>query len=514
MRKILSQAISIISNTLLAIILIVHISTIFDESITAQDVLLLVRDYINISDNIKIRDGTGMILILMLFVVAIRDFKSGKAIITEKTAWGLASLLLVSFFGVMLSQPFEKLFGAWLGIKQKSEILQFIGLGIAGVLALLNAVAVNRRATAQEESTKAQVTNNELIEKGRIDERFKSATENLGSQNIGTRIASFYLFYYLAKDSQDNNVRRNSFDVMCAHLRTMPNDQSHVERNGNIFPTKEYQTLLNILFKPEDESIFSEFHANLQSVNLTHTNLEKANLANADLCDAILQGANLTSANLADSKFTRANIAYAHFIDAKLERANLKEADLRHAKFIGANLKAANLESANLVHANFVRANLTDAIMTRAKMEEACLDQANIRNANLTAASLDNAYLVAARLEDANLTGTGFDHANLTNANLTNANLDHTYFANADLTNANLTSARFMISDFMNTKLRNVNFTNTDLLHTNLHSAKNIEGADFREAKMGTKPITKDDIPTDKGEYYAKWNPPPEKEEN
>ena len=416
---------------------------------------------------------------------------------------------------VMLLTQKGGIFAWLLGTGSKIETIRFIGIGMGGLLTVMAAIAINNRAKAQIKSANAQVENNKLTEKSHIDERFNSAIETLGHERAEVRISAFYQFYYLAKDSQDDNTGRKIFDILCAHLRTMPEDQSHVKKNNrDIFPTEEYQTLLNILFKSEDKFVFGEFHANLQNVNLTHTNLKNANLANADLCDAILEGANFTGANLADSKFTHAKIAYAHFIDANLERANLREANLTRAKLIGANLKEANLASANLEHANFVGANLTRATMAHAKMKEALLDQANIKNADLTAASLDNAYLVAARLEDANLTGTGFNHANLTNANLTNANLDHTYFANADLTNANLTSARFMIADFMNTKLRNVNFTNTDMLHTNLHSAKNIEGADFREAKMGTKPITKDDIPTDKGEYYAKWNPPPEKEEN
>ena len=400
------------------------------------------------------------------------------------------------------------IFTALLGTVNKKDTIEFIALGIGGTLGVIGAIALSFRADAQ-------VENNKLIEKGRIDERFKSATENLVSERPAARIAAFYQFYYLAKDSQDDNVRRNTFGILCAHLRTMPEDQSHIKRdNGYIFPTKEYKTLLNVLFNPDDEPVFGELHANLQNVNFTHTNLKNANLANADLCDATLKGANFTGANLADSKFMRANAERAYFIHANLERANFDSAMLIYAAFIGADLKEANLAEANLEQAKLVKANLTSATMTHIKMVEATLDQANIKNANLTGTSLDNASLVAAHLENANLTGVGFDCANLTNANLTNANLDHTYFANADLTNANLTSARFMIADFTNTKLRNVNFANTDLLHTNFYAAESIEGADFRRAKMGNRPIMKSDIPADKGEYYAEWNPPPKKEEN
>ena len=434
--------------------------------------------------------------------------------------WLMLVSMFIVFIGVMAFECVYKTVGGWLGtggeIKEgKTKTLQFIGLGMGGILAAIGAVAINRRASAQEKNVETQIENNKLIEKGHTHERFKSATENLGSRDVGTRIASFYLFYYLAKDSEDDNVKRNTFDILCVHLRTMPVDQSHAKtNNGDIFPTEEYQTLLNVLFKSEDESVFGKFHANLQNVNLTHINLKHANLVNVDFCDAILEGANFTGANLVNSRFVRAKTAYAHFIDANLERANLDNAILTHAKLIGANLKETSFVNANLKHANLVAANLTSATITQAKMEKASLDQAYIKNADLTAAVLDSASLVAAQLEDANLAGTGFDHANLTNANLTNANLDHTYFANADFTNVNLTNAKFMITDFTNTKLRNVNFANANLLHTNFYAAESIEGADFRGAKIGDKPITKDDIPTDKGEYYADWNPPPKKEEN
>ena len=41
-----------------------------------------------------------------------------------------------------------------------------------------------------------------------------------------------------------------------------------------------------------------------------------------------------------------------------------------------------------------------------------------------------------------------------------------------------------------------------------------IASADFRGATIGDRLITKDDLPPDKGKYYAEWNPPPEKEES
>ena len=316
---------------------------------------------------------------------------------------------------------------AWLlNTSGKNETIQFIALGMGGVLAAIGAVAFSHRANAQ-------IEHNKLIEKGHIDERFKSAIQNLGHNEANVRIASFYQFYYLAKDQPDN-FRKSIFDILCSYLRAMPRDRSHLLKSDNELPTEECQTLLNILFKPDDKYVFEKFKADMRKSYLVYTDLSDINLFNAKL-----SGADLSNAWLWDT-----NLAYASLSDANLSNANLSSA----------NLSYANLWSTNLSNVSFSHANLSDAHLIHT----------NLSGVNFVSANLSGAYLVG---------------ANLLNATLKKANLQRT-------------------------QLRNVN----------LMKVHSIENADFRGAKIGDKPITKDDLPVDKGEYYADWNPPPDEQDN
>ena len=149
---------------------------------------------------------------------------------------------------------------------------------------------------------------------------------------------------------------------------------------------------------------------------------------------------------------------------------------------------------------------------------------ADLQRAHLDHMDLTNSNLSGANLSSANLSGSNLSGANLTNANLTVAHLNDTYLLHADLLDANLSNSDLSGSDFWRTNLSgadlsDANLSNSDLRRTQLKNAKwqnvySLEKADFRGAKIGNRPITKDDIPEDKGEYYADWNSPPEKEEN
>ena len=78
----------------------------------------------------------------------------------------------------------------------------------------------------------------------------------------------------------------------------------------------------------------------------------------------------------------------------------------------------------------------------------------------------------------------------------------------------NLQNARLTKMDLSNMNLSNANLQEIQLKDVKLQDVHSIEKADFRGATIDDRPITKDDLPTDKGEYYADWNPPPKKEEN
>ena len=325
--------------------------------------------------------------------------------------WLLCFLCLVIALLVfcLLFVGFDTTIGAilswFLGTCCKKETIEYIAFGIGGALTAIGVSAIQRLALTQ-------IQQNQLTEKGHIDDRFKSAIDHLASDHISARISAFYQFYHLAKDQQNDNFRKSIFEILCSCLRSMPRNKSHLSKENGSFPTEECQTLLNILFKSDDKSVFAEFNADIQRSYLVYTDLTYANLSNATLKSANLSGANFLGANLSKALFLHANIS-----DANLVKTNLSNAMLVLANLSGANLLDANLLGANLL--------------------------------------------------DANLSG-------------------------ADLSGA----------DFQRTQLKGVN----------LFTTYRIEKADFRGAKIGDRPITKDDIPVDKGEYYADWNPPPKED--
>ena len=268
---------------------------------------------------------------------------------------------------------------AWiLGTESKKETLEYIAYGIVAMLVLIGMIHL----------IKAKEKHNMLIEKGHVEDRFKSAIENLGRSDKSVKIAAFYQFYYLAKDFRDSDFRRNIFDILCAHLRNMTRDKSYKKEE---YPTEECQTLLDILFRPEDKSVFDEFHANLRNVWLVHANLFCANLVGAEFFGANLKAAFLENANASGAFFPHAN----------LENANLVNANFTHANFIGTNFNNANLMDADFTGANLMSANFTGTRIQNANFSNAELIGAHFTGANLKfVGNIEGANFLWAKIGD------------------------------------------------------------------------------------------------------------------
>ena len=134
-----------------------------------------------------------------------------------------------------------------------------------------------------------------------------------------------------------------------------------------------------------------------------------------------------------------------------------------------------------------------------ADLQHVHLDEMELSHANLSNANLFNANLSGASLIDANLSDAKFIKAILSGAYLIGTDCSKAIFFGADLSDANLESVNFQGAELKSAKLKN---------------AFSIKGADFRGATILGMPIKRDDIPDNKGEYYANWNPPPEKQES
>ncbi len=364
------------------------------------------------------------------------------------------SLFMVALFivliAIMLYSPVEKYFAHLTGICNKSELLEFIGWGISGLIATLVAVGLLQRTAALDEQNKIT---KEGQDKGHIHERFKAATDHLGNERASVRIAAFNEFYRLAELNQELGLKKTIFGILCAHLRQTTKHENYQKKeeysdtaeSRKNKPTEEVQSLLDILFKPnkENELIFVSNvanlegvylqGANLQEVNLEKANLKKTNLKKVNLKKVNLKKTNLFNADLQGADLRRADLRWADLRGTDLRNADLREADmrwtylqdadLRCAKMRKADLRCANLRDADLRGTNLLRVDLRGGVLRDADLRDANLRGVKLRGANLRDADLRGAKLREAKLREANLRGANLKNAKLQDANLQDANL-------------------------------------------------------------------------------------------
>ena len=228
-----------------------------------------------------------------------------------------------------------------LGTNTKIDTLAFIGGMLGGALAAINAMMIYARVSGQD-------YNNKLAEKEQIEGRFQFASKKLESRNSVTLIFAFYQFYYLAKQINIPLFKKNIFDVLCVYLQHINSNIETHDGLGN--PTRQYQTLLNVLFMPQDNSSFglrvrsrlskacpsfysggsylfpfAKFNANFKNVDFTNMNLSNAYFAHGKFEKVTFTGADLEGANF----------KYAEFIDTDLSKAKAKGADFYRATING-----------------------------------------------------------------------------------------------------------------------------------------------------------------------------------
>ncbi len=318
------------------------------------------------------------------------------------------AILLILSIGVMTLPSVECFFINLTGAGDKLEVLKLVGWGISGLIAIFGVVGLFQRAEALDKQNIINEKNHKQqagdIEKGHVQERFKAATEHLGNEQVSVRIAAFYEFYHLAKTKEDWQI--SIFYILCAHLRhTTKHKDYNKEVTKKIKPTEEVQSLLNILFKPDNKGnfIFAGMVADLEEVYLPGANLENAYLQNAYLKNADMQEANMQNADMQEAKLQNTNLFSTDLRNANLTNAKLQNAYMQNADMQNANMQNANMFSTDLRNTNLHEANLQGAYLTNAKLRGAYLRRADLQEARLHDAHLQGAYLIDAKLRGAYL---------------------------------------------------------------------------------------------------------------
>ena len=219
---------------------------------------------------------------------------------------------------------------------EKFRILEFIGVGMGGMLLAIGATIANRRAKAMEETNRG-------AEDGRRQERFKNAIEHLGHESDSVRMGGAYELFHLARDTED--LRQTVMDILCAHIRRTTGEGGYQEEHKSE-PSTEIQSLLTLLFEQE-HTVLKGCRIDLQRSWLNGVILNRARLQGANLAGAWLRGAFLVQTQLQG-----AFRIFADLQEAFLIRTHLQGADLYEAQLQGANLNEVQLQGSTIREPN------------------------------------------------------------------------------------------------------------------------------------------------------------------
>ena len=287
------------------------------------------------------------------------------------------------------------------GLSGAGEVLKFLGLGLGGVVLMLQALIANRRARAMEENAKAQAEAAEALaaanrhtEEGQRQERLKSAIEHLGNDSESVRLGGAYELFHLARDTE--SLRQAVLDILCSHIRRTTGEGDYRKRHASE-PSVEIQSLLTLLFV-QDHEVFGHLPINLYKSWLNGVDLLEARLRDLDL-----RYASLSKALLGSSLLDRAD-----FSAACLDGASLHGACLRRAHLISVSMGGANLTNA-LLHG----ADITSGHLTGVCLHGACLQGADLLVAHMHGADLRAAFLQGARIAGTELQGAFLDGSDL-----------------------------------------------------------------------------------------------------
>ena len=267
----------------------------------------------------------------------------------------------------------------------------FIGLGFG----IWRAVTAHRQAKASLSLAKTASEQARIAGQGQITDRFSTAVEHLGSEQLPVRLGGVYALWRLVQEPLVRDLT-SMIDILCAFVRHPPHKLAAPA--DKLRP--DVQSILNLIGDKEAEyrdHLPPRYFLDLSSAELRSADLRDANLFGANLSEAVLSGADLRKANL-----TEANLS-----GAKLSEASLGGATLRSANFGGADLSGANLRGADLSGVILSWADLSDANLFGATLREANLSEAILSGADLSGADLSGADLSTAN----NLTQPQLDSA-------------------------------------------------------------------------------------------------------
>ena len=129
--------------------------------------------------------------------------------------------------------------------------------------------------------------------------------------------------------------------------------------------------------------------------------LNRHRIFKIDLVNCYLARTNLSYVTLRGANLNSANISYSNLIKCDLENARMNQTNFKGSNLNQALLQKSFASGANFKNASMIMANLPGAFLIKADFENAILTEANLRGALLMGADFTNANLHKADLRDA-----------------------------------------------------------------------------------------------------------------
>lgn len=302
----------------------------------------------------------------------------------------------------------------------KGELLKIILQIIGGIFLVVGAWATYRRV--------------QIMEQNSIADKLRNAIEQLDSNKTSIVVGSLHALNYIAKTN--NEYVQQIVGIFESHIRDRMDKEKDWKsltwegKKKYRLPT-EVQTILDILFRNKDRTIYQNGIIDLSRCKLHCANLSYANLQNAYLNSTELQGANLSYSNVSNIDMEGANLSFARLIGTKLLKSKISG-----AYFIGATLSGTNFQFAKLRNARFEHAHISSVHFERAILRRASFIGCNLIDTNYSCAELAFANFSGSRLLRSNFSFSGlsevkFDGCLIKDADMRQAELYATQFYGA-----------------------------------------------------------------------------------
>ena len=226
-----------------------------------------------------------------------------------------------------------------------------------GFIAIIAIYLFYQRLEKQQKQIDTQINQ-------RVDDRFNSAIDLLGSSETSVRTGAIYALHELA--IEEEKYRRQIAQIMCSHIRSKTDETEYKDTHSER-PSNEIQTTIDLLFK--EKGLYGQEFARV--VGFPKANLSHAYLMGANFGDALCRGAIFWKAECQGAVFMLAQCQGANFGDAQCQGAYFWKSQCQGTIFKSAQCQDTNFGDAQCQGANFMDAELQGRGLTSVECQGA-----------------------------------------------------------------------------------------------------------------------------------------------